>query len=292
MAQEGQTPQIQIVASVIVPVHEDGGVVGAALEALLDQSFASELYEIVIVDSGSNDNSVGIVKEYEEQFPSQVRVVIEEETPGRYAARNRAILGSRGRIIAFTEADCVPDSEWLKSGVTALEQVPASCGGGRIEVTFSGDRPNVYEEFDRARKPDQQAYVETEGFAAMANFFAWKGLFDSHGTFKTDLEFGADYEFGRRVTSGGEKLVYIPQAVVRQAARSTFGETYSLSKQVVLGQRQLQKLGLVDSDRPFWVQMAPAIRARGDETWALSWFDKLQLVFVQTLVRWLKPLIR
>ena len=156
---------------------------------------------------------------------------------------------------------------------------------------FRGDIPSVFEYYDSARKLGQEAYVE-KGFAATANLFVWKGLFDGHGLFKGELVSGGDYEFGLRVTGGGEKLVYIPDAIVRHAARRTFGAIFAKSRRIAKGQRQLQKLGLLD--RPSMRQLLPAkswpvLQGR---TEPISAVRKLQLMALQSIFRWLNFVVR
>ena len=288
---EGRPPAL--IASVVVPVYEDAADIRAVIEALLDQSLGRELFEIIIVDNGSHDDTAGVVKEYEERFPGEVRLAVEDEIQGSYSAHNRGIRESKGRILAFTDADCVPGQDWLKAGVMALEQEPASCGGGPIELTFKEERPNVYEYFDWARMPEQETCVKNENFAATSNFFIWKGLFDYHGVFRTDLGFGGGYEFGRRVTSQGEKLVYISQALVHRPARDTFKGTHAQSRRLASGQRDLEKLGLIHQARPSWIQILPDEQRPPDERWSgpPSSFDKLRLALLRTLARSTKLLI-
>ena len=282
-----------VIVSIIVPVYNNAAGLQTALDALLDQSYAREEYEIVVADNGSTDQTLEVVARTGESHPDVVRLVVEDRIRGSYAARNRGIHAAKGAILAFTDSDCVPAPDWIEAGVAALEQGPASCAGGRIEFTYQEDRPNVFEYFDSARKLDQKAYVEKAGFAATANFFARKELFDRHGLFRPDLVSGGDYEFGRRVTGQGEKLLYMHDAVVRHPARSTFGEIYRKSKRIALGQRQLDRLGLLDQ-RLSPRQLLPAKSWPVDHRWAgsLTGFDKFQLILLQSFMRWVNLLVR
>src|SRR5712691_1460257 len=83
--------------------------------ALLSQRYPSEDYEVIMVDNNSTDSSLRIAQ----QFP-HVKI-LGEEKPGAYAARNRGLAEATGALIAFTDADCVPEENWLGNIAIALQ---------------------------------------------------------------------------------------------------------------------------------------------------------------------------
>ena len=95
--------------SVIVPVYNTGRYLARVVQALLDQDYPDEDYELLFVDNGSSDDSVEILERY-----PQVRV-LHEPVRGSYAARNCGLREARGNIIAFTDSDCFPVPAWLRS---------------------------------------------------------------------------------------------------------------------------------------------------------------------------------
>ena len=280
--------------SVIVPVYNDAAGIEIALNALIVQTYPHDVYEIVVADNGSTDETPKVVRQFQEQHPDLIRLVVEDQIQSSYAARNRGIQAARGEILAFTDADCIPTATWLETGIRAVEEQSAACGGGRLTFTYTSDRPNVYEYFDSARKLKQESYVKNAGYAATANFFARKRLFQEYGLFRSDLVSGGDYEFGRRVTGQGEKIVYIPDAAVRHPARSTFKAIYKKSKRIALGQKQLEKLGLLEHDQLSLGKLRPVRSYPVDKRWSatLSRWEKAQLIFLQNFVRWLNLFIR
>ena len=283
-----------VYVSVIVPVYNDPAGVETLVEALLAQSYPRDAFEVIIADNGSTDETPGVIARCRKRHPDLVHPVVESQVRSSYAARNRGIRVAKGDILAFTDADCLPVPHWIEAGVASLQEESAACGGGRIEFTYLLERPNVYEYYDSARKLNQQAYVERSGFAATANFFARRELFKRYGLFRHDLVSGGDYEFGRRVTGQAEKMIYIPDAVVRHPARSTFAAVYRKSKRVALGERQLQKLGLLERDGLPWRNLLPARTWPVHQEWSgsLSTLEKLHLIVLQSLFRWLNLWIR
>lgn len=280
--------------SAIIPVYNDLAGIIPLLTSLVDQTHPKEAYEVVIVDNGSTDETPNVVKQFQGEYPDVIRLVTEKQIQGSYAARNRGIQVARGEILAFTDADCVPESTWIAEGVRALRRHSAACGGGRIVFTYQSGTPNVYEYFDSARKLNQKAYVENASFAATANFFARKELFEKYGLFRSELISSGDYEFGRRVTQAGEKMIYIPDAIVHHPARTTFTAIYEKSKRVAIGQKQLEELGLAEHNHLSLTQLRPIWSYPVSEKWgnSLSKLEKVQLVIIQNFFRWLNFFIR
>jgi len=84
--------------SVIIPVRNCAETISRSLESVLEQDFTD--YEIIVVDDGSTDGTREVV----EKFGERIRL-FRQEGRGAAAARNRAIGESRGRYLAFLDAD-------------------------------------------------------------------------------------------------------------------------------------------------------------------------------------------
>ena len=88
--------------SVIVPVYNREEYVGATIESILSQTYPS--IEIVLVNDGSKDNSLNILRDYESKYPEKI-VVIDQVNQGQVASRNNAIRKAKGEFIAFLDSD-------------------------------------------------------------------------------------------------------------------------------------------------------------------------------------------
>ncbi len=95
--------------SVVVPFFNSERHLAACIESLLGQDDVGGPFEIILIDNGSTDGSASIVERYREL------IVLDEPTPGAYAARNTGIRRARAPLIAFTDADCVVAGDWLRS---------------------------------------------------------------------------------------------------------------------------------------------------------------------------------
>lgn len=222
--------------SVIVPVFNDSQGLMRCLVALSNQSYSREQYEIIVADNGSSDDVEAVIREFDVVFVS-------ENIPSSYAARNRGISVAKGEVLAFTDADCIPASDWLEMGVKTLTTVE-NCGlvGGKIEVTFNNPlEPNIAEIYDQATAFPQKRFVEADNYAATANVFTFRKVIDKVGPFEGTLKSNGDREWGNRVFSSGFKLVYSGNVQVAHPARSSYLQILKKYRRLMGGQHDLAK---------------------------------------------------
>src|SRR5687768_1929723 len=113
--------------SVVVPVRDGADVLGACLDALAAQHGVRA--EIVVVDNGSTDGTGAIARAH-----PAVTAVVTEVRPGSYAARNGGIAATRAEVLAFTDADCVPEPGWLAAGLAVITGGADLAGGDVVPV--------------------------------------------------------------------------------------------------------------------------------------------------------------
>jgi glycosyltransferase involved in cell wall biosynthesis len=280
--------------SVIIPVYNDASRAEMVIRALAGQSYPRSAYEVVVVDNRSTDRTLEVVRKFERQQSDLVRAVCENGVQSSYAARNKGVTASRGEILAFTDSDCIPERDWIERGVAGLQKESVKCGGGKVRFFFKSERPNIYEYFDAARKLNQKSHIEKAGFAATANFFVRRELFDQYGLFRSDLISGGDYEFGRRLTRRGEKIVYIPSAVVHHPARANLRSILKKSRRVAEGQRQLEKEGLLEHGKISLPKLLPKLSfpISVDLKKSFSVADKVRLLATYNFILWMNFFIR
>lgn len=223
--------------SVIVPVYNDARRLQLLLDALAKQTWPKEDLEILVVDNGSQEDVQTPVRRMGAPF-----VALQEPKPGSYAARNRALQVAQGRLLAFTDADTIPDPDWVERGVAALHARPeAGLVAGRIRVFPAGGRHTWVERFEMLYAFPQERFVRDQHFGATANVFTRRAVMDRVGTFNDALMSGGDREWGQRVHAAGLAVVYVPDVVVAHPARRTFGEYEAKIRRVVGGMRALER---------------------------------------------------
>ena len=190
--------------SVIVPAQDAAATIGRTLAALAAQRVDSG-FEIVVVDDGSSDATAAVAER------AGARVVRQAKRAGPAAARNAGVTAARGRLLAFTDADCEPAPSWLAAGAAAL-------GDADLVTGPIAPAPGVaVRPFDRTlRVTGPSPLFES------ANLFARRALFERVGGFervrRVDIgHFGEDALFGWRARRAGARVAYAPDALVHHA---------------------------------------------------------------------------
>ena len=111
--------------SVVVPTLNRKKHLRACLNSLSVLNYPKSLLEVIVVDGGSSDGSREMLTASFEGFKTIV-----ERREGISYARNSGGEIAHGEIIAFTDDDCVVDSDWLKNLVTVFCDDSIAAAGG------------------------------------------------------------------------------------------------------------------------------------------------------------------
>lgn len=164
--------------SVVVPVYNEQELLESCISALLNQEYPRDQYEIILVDNNSTDNSAAIAQQFRD-----IRLV-HEPSQGDFAARNRGIAESTGEIIAFTDADTSPRSNWLRSISRTMVDPEVQAVFGRLFFCSDSKWLNMLSAYDA----EKTAYVYSQSeaelyFAFTCNLAVRRRAFDKLGYF-------------------------------------------------------------------------------------------------------------
>ena len=125
------------VASVIIPVYNTGSYIADCLDSITRQSFAD--FEIQIIDDGSTDNTVEIVRDYIRKDP---RIVLTQVKNGGVSrARNIGLERARGKYILFVDSDDIVSPDYIEVLVSTMEQTGCDCSACGIATFADGKTP-------------------------------------------------------------------------------------------------------------------------------------------------------
>jgi GT2 family glycosyltransferase len=218
--------------SVVVPTYRDWEGLECCLKALVPQHYPRDRYEVLVVNNAPQEVAPAGIP-----WPDNAWLV-DEAKPGSYAARNRGIAEAQGEVLAFLDADCVPEPGWLESALACLETQGADLVAGHITLTYRAARLSPAECYEKAFAFRQAKNVE-QGLAVTANLVVRREVLEVVGGFNEHMMSGGDFEWTRRATSAGFKLVYCPDAVVGHPARSTLASLVQKARRVSAGSMAL-----------------------------------------------------
>jgi glycosyltransferase involved in cell wall biosynthesis len=112
--------------SVIVPVRDGDGTIAECLDAILATDYPADRREILVVDNGSTDGTAALIQSKPVRY-------LHESKRGVSNARNRGIAESSGEILAFVDADCLVEPQWLSELVRPFEDPEVGSVGGDLQ---------------------------------------------------------------------------------------------------------------------------------------------------------------
>ncbi|MGO8746029.1 MAG: glycosyltransferase family 2 protein [Thermoguttaceae bacterium] len=202
-------------------------------------------WEIVVVDNCSTDHTKAVIEAAQSACAVPMRYHYEERK-GKSHALNSAIQLARGEYLLFTDDDVRVDPGWLEAILDVFSRHPCIGMGGRIVPEWECPVPKWYSLEGPYRLmgaivsfEQGDELCEAAAHPVGANMAFHRSVFDRYEGFRTDFGpygrtpvAGEDTEFCERLMKSGERLLYVPTAVVKhpvdsqRASKSYFRSWY------------------------------------------------------------------
>jgi GT2 family glycosyltransferase len=217
-------------ASVIIPNWNGATYLPTCLDALGRQTVAD--FEIIVVDNGSDDNSLALL---EESYP-QARVIALPRNLGYAGGCNAGLRAARGETLVILNNDTEVTPTWLAELLSAMDRHP-DAGMVTPKVLLWDDRATLHTTGDYVRVngiPDSRGVWERDvgqyereeyvfGAAGVAPAYR-RTMLDDIGLF--DADFGSyceDVDLSWRGQLAGYRCVYTPHSVLYHKLSATGG---------------------------------------------------------------------
>ena len=232
--------------SVIVPVYNGEADLPELINCLQAQTYPGDRVEYLLVDNGSSDRTASVIQTAIQETASlgiTLRYLQENKIQSSYAARNTGIRAVKSEILAFTDADCRPQPDWLESLILPFADSAVGVVVGEI-VALPG-KSLLEKHADRHNVLSQQHTLEHPfcPYGQTANLAIRRQVLEQVGLFRPYLNTGGDADMCWRIQRGSNwTLHFAPTAVVRHRHRSTLKEYQSQWRRYGRSNRYLHEL--------------------------------------------------
>lgn len=107
--------------SIIIPTYNRADMLGITLKSFIEQEYPKDLYEIIVVDNNSTDNTREIIEKWQNQSKVKLKYIFEQRQ-GVHYARNTAAKNALGNILYFTDDDMIATSNLLKNLINVFKK--------------------------------------------------------------------------------------------------------------------------------------------------------------------------
>jgi cellulose synthase/poly-beta-1,6-N-acetylglucosamine synthase-like glycosyltransferase len=146
--------QLVPTVSLVIPTYNEASIIRQKLENVLQLDYPREKFEVVVVDSASNDGTGNIVKKFAGEHRREINIVLIEQPVrrGKSEAINEALRSVRSEIIVLTDADVTfpPHSIWKlvenfdRTEIGAVSGVEVPVGGKSFLTGIEADYRRIY----------------------------------------------------------------------------------------------------------------------------------------------------
>src|SRR3989338_3698323 len=219
--------------SVIITTYNRAGSLRGILDNFkkmrCDKDF---MYEIIVVDNNSTDNTKEMIGQFAGGFDGRLRYIF-EGTQGKQYALNSGIKNAKGEILAFTDDDVVVGPNWLNEINRFFNHgVSDAIGiGGKVLPTWPAEVPDWVWIKDKSVTNFCPIAIHDYGNGIIrytknhcpplgCNMAFRKAAFEKYGFFNINLgtigkcTLGEDTEYCLRLRDKGEKIYFVPEVLI------------------------------------------------------------------------------
>lgn len=196
--------------SVVIPCHNSELYIEETVSSVLDQDLRD--FEIVLVDDGSRDATVDVVRALIQRLPARTIRLIEQANRGQAGARNTAIDAARGRYILPLDSDDLIADGMLAHCADRLDADPGLdlVYGDREDFgDVSGVHASGRFELDRLKYFNQLAYC------GMYRRALWQRV----GGYQINVSGFDDWNFWIAAAAAGARAEHVPRVLMRHRRR-------------------------------------------------------------------------
>jgi len=228
-------------ASIVIPTYNGGELLIGCIKSIFAQKF-NETFEIVIIDSESNDGSLKIVCNLlKTQLLKYQIIPIKQKDFKHGKSRNLAIQHCLGEIIILLTQDAIPSNNtWLSNLVSCFEADPKIVGVFGRHKAHVNHSKIIHRDIDNhfwimSQTPirmieDLNEYHRNEAIRQKLHFFSNNNSAIRKAIWNDipfpDVAYGEDQTWAKTIIEKGYKIQYCPESIVYHSHDYGFRETF------------------------------------------------------------------
>lgn len=171
--------------SVIICTYNRAILLGRCLDSIMEQQFAPNLSEVIVVDNNSTDNTKEMVSQYQTKI-TNLRYVF-EENQGLSYARNRGCAEAKAAYLVYLDDDAIAPPEYLSNVARVIKKYTPDIMGGPVYPYYTSPKPRWFkDEYETKKYEPQSGFSKTCGISG-GNYIIKKSVLERLGMFDVNL---------------------------------------------------------------------------------------------------------
>ena len=193
-----ESNSISSIISVIVCTYNRCDILNDCLQSLVYQTLNKQLFEVIVVNNNSTDETQSIAECFAIIEPN-FKVVI-EPNQGLSHARNHGWNEAHGEYVAFIDDDCIVPTQWLSIAKDIVDQKSPGVFGGPYFAFYNSPKPLWFKDAYGSRiQGDNARALGDDEYLDGGNIFFRRSLLHGLGGFDTHLGMS-----GKKIAYGEE----------------------------------------------------------------------------------------
>ncbi len=200
--------------TIITACFNSSATIRDTFESVLRQTHAD--VEHIVVDGGSCDNTVEIIREYAEKYQGRMRWISEKDD-GIYYAMNKGIAMATGEVVGFLNADDYYYDDHVLADIAAHFSAHPACDAIHGDLEFINEQRKVVRRWKG--RPFTPGLFQTGWMPAHPTFYCRRRCYEQYGSFEASIGSAADFEHTLRfIEKHRISTTYIPRNFIYMRA--------------------------------------------------------------------------
>ncbi|GIW63101.1 MAG: hypothetical protein KatS3mg090_0927 [Patescibacteria group bacterium] len=202
---------MSLLFSIVTPSFNQGSFIEETIESIANQTYQN--YEHLVIDGGSTDSTLEILKKYKAKYPDKFFYVSEKDK-GQSDAINKGMKMAKGDVLCYLNSDDVFYPYTLEEVTNFFDKNPNACWvtGNYTIIDENGTEIQNFIKFYKsifAQSPFREKILEVINFVNQPSTFWKREVYQKVGDFSLEYKYNMDYDYWLRIIRSGYKLYYL-----------------------------------------------------------------------------------